>query len=76
MPFRKLIPPFTLTDSRLGVENKFFPSKLTFVTTQNHLYIILLCYKDRKDTIVPGGCEPIYSFNLSVLSLCLKERSK
>ena len=46
------------------------------MTTQNHLYIILLCYKDREDTIVPGGREPIYSLNLSVLSLCLKERSK
>ena len=54
--------------SRLGVENKFFPSKITFVPTQNRLYFIILCYKGRKNTIVPAVSQ-FTRYNLSVLSL-------
>ena len=38
------------------------------------LCFIVLCYKGRKDTIVPGGSQ-FTRYNLSV-SLCLKERPK
>ena len=38
------------------------------------LCFIVLCYKGRKDTIVPGGSQ-FSRYNLSV-SLCLKERPK
>ena len=47
----------TFGHRRLGVETKFFPSQITFMPTQNHLYFIILCYKGRKNTIVPGGSQ-------------------
>ena len=65
----------TFGHSRLGVENKFFPSKITFVPTQNHPYFKIACYKGRKDKIVPGGSQ-FTRYNLLVLSLCVKERPK
>ena len=45
----------TFGHSRLGVENKFFRRKITYVLNQNDLYIIILCYKGRKDTIRGPG---------------------
>ena len=54
--------------SSLGVEKKLFPSKITFVPTQNHLYFIILCYKGRKNTIVPAVSQ-FTRYSLSVLSL-------
>ena len=43
---------------------------------QNHLfYSIILCYKGRKNTIVSGGSQ-FTRYNLSVLSLCVKESPK
>ena len=37
---------------------------------KKHLYFIILCYKGRKNTIVPGGSQ-FTRYNLSVLPLCL-----
>ena len=53
---------------------QILPKKNNLCAHLHHLCFIVLCYKGRKDTIVPGGSQ-FTRYNLSV-SLCLKERRK
>ena len=59
--------------SKFCRQNLSKPSLCPLNLKLNLLYFMILCCKGRKDTIVPDGSQ-FTRYNLSVLSLCLKER--
>ena len=61
--------------SKFCRQNLSKPSLCPLNLKLNLLYFMILCCKGRKDTIVPDGSQ-FTRYNLSVLSLCLKERPR